>query len=91
MKIRARLSLTAVAGLLPMLVGIIVITVIARRTNMEDVINLMEENARSIAASISSFFGDASDAASYMALMQGDGEATWLGNGGGLAIYLPNL
>ena len=89
MKIRARLSLAAVAGLLPMLAGIIWITAMARKTNMEDVIDLMEENARFIAASISSFFGDASDAASYLAIVQSERNLGWLDGGG--AIYLLNL
>ena len=81
MKIRTRLIATAFAALIPAWVGIAAITAIGRASDREKTINLMEEYVAGLAASISSFFGDAIDAASYLATVQGRLHSSWSGEG----------
>ncbi len=87
MKIRTRLINTALATLVPMWIGISAITLTSTAFNRESVIDLMEEYNTTVTASLSSFFGDAIDAASYLAAVHGDMMYEWLGEQGAWKLY----
>ena len=72
-----------------MWIGIISITLIGRTADREKTVDLLEEYIETVTASISSFFGDAIDAASYLATVQGEEMRGW--TDGGRGSYLLNL
>ena len=87
MKIRARLITTALVALVPMWIGIIAITFIGRASDRAKTVALMDEYTTSVTSSITSFFQDAMDAASYLAAVQGGAMIDWLGFGGGGDLF----
>ena len=87
MKIRTRLFATALVALIPMWIGIVAITFIGRASDRYKTVALMDEYTSSVTASITAFFQDAMDAASYLAAVQGGAMIDWLGFGGGGDLF----
>ena len=77
MKISTKLASVAFAALIPLWIGIIAITAMARGSDSRKTFDMMEEYASSIASSISSFFADAINATSYLAAVQGRLQPSW--------------
>ena len=87
MKIRTRLIATAVIALIPMWIGIISITFMARASDRSKTIALMEENAKAVDATFSSFFAEARDVAMYLATVMGDEAREWTGSQGAGQLF----
>ena len=82
-KIRTRLIATAFVALVPLWIGIAAITAIGRASTREMTINLMEEYIASMTSQLASFFGEAINVASDLAIVQGSAMLDWLDGGWG--------
>ena len=84
MKIRTRFIATAFVALIPMWIAIAAIAFVGRESDKSKTVSLMEEYTLEVASSFSSFFGNAIDAVSYLATMQGRLQLVWSEEGAGL-------
>ncbi len=81
MKIRTRLAATVIVSLIPMWIALVIITATGMASDRQRALVLIEEYTTSIASSVSTFFTNARDAASHLALMQGEMMPRWSDGG----------
>ena len=85
MKIRTSLAVTVIVCLIPMWLALAIITAMNMLSDRQRALVLIEEYTAGVASDVSAFFAGARDAASHLALVQGELMPAW--SEGGRRLY----
>ena len=92
MKIRTRLTVAILVGVIPVLIGMVIILAVSSSSDKNKTIDLIEEYTGGIAESIAAFFEEGASLATYLAGLHADMGLEWLDGGkGSLKALSPSL
>ena len=91
MKIRKRLTVAVLLGVIPVWIGMSIILIVSGSSDRKKTVDLIEEYTGSIAESVASFFEEGAALATYLANLQAELDYPWLEGGQSLFEGLVNI